>query len=184
MTVAPARLNCVTTDNIETGQLKTVFRVTHVRSHNVSENVGLPATGRAWARAPQKLQIEIRLSSVVPLNGELISDLLNVRWFQPHGFADLTTMSILRAILGQRWIGRSAGDVKSGAAGALFLASSKDCSIHLFALWLRAFSENRGANPHQRRAFFHRNRKILGHAHRELRKIDVKLRLQAIAQLA
>src|SRR5947207_8243630 len=34
-------------------------------------------------------------------------------------------MSILRAIFRPRWIGRSAGDVKSGAVGALFLASSK-----------------------------------------------------------
>src|SRR5213592_4304908 len=89
VTVAPARLNCVTTDNIETGQLKTAFRVTYVRSHNVSENVGLAAAGRAWARAPEKLQIEIRFDPVVPLNGELISDLLNVRRLQTHKLAIL-----------------------------------------------------------------------------------------------
>src|SRR5260370_9658863 len=64
------------------------------------------------------------------------------------------------------------------------LASPAERPIHLFALELRPLSKNRRSNPHQGRAFFHRNREILGHSHRHLRKIDMKLRLQASAQLA
>lgn len=87
MPVAPARLDCVPTDNIETGELKTVFGVTHVRSHNVAEHVGLAATGRTRTCAPKKLEIEIRLGSVVPLKGELISDLLDIGRLQTHSIA-------------------------------------------------------------------------------------------------
>src|SRR6266699_1263493 len=64
------------------------------------------------------------------------------------------------------------------------LASPAERPIHLFALELRPLSKNRRSNPHQGRAFFHRNREILGHSHRHLRKLDMKLRLQASAQLA
>src|SRR6266446_2779836 len=64
------------------------------------------------------------------------------------------------------------------------LASPAERPSHLFSFWLRALSKNRSPDPDQRCAFFNRNREILGHAHRKLRKIDMKLRLQASAQLA
>jgi hypothetical protein len=85
VTVAPTRLNRVATDNFETSELKAVIGVAHVWSQNVSENIGLATTGRAWTRPPEKLEIKIRLGSVVPLNGELTTNLLNVARFQAHG---------------------------------------------------------------------------------------------------
>lgn len=85
VTVAPTRLKRVTADDIEPGQLKAVIGVAHVWSQNVSENIGLATTGRAWTSPPEKLEIKIRLGSVVPLNGELITNLLNVGRLQTHG---------------------------------------------------------------------------------------------------
>src|SRR5206468_6828804 len=64
------------------------------------------------------------------------------------------------------------------------LASPAARPIHLFSSWLRSFSKNRRPHSDQRCAFFNRDREILRHPHRELRKIDMKLRLQASAQLA
>src|SRR6266568_3839177 len=64
------------------------------------------------------------------------------------------------------------------------LASPAERPIHLFALELRPLSKNRRPHSDQRCAFFNRDREILRHPHRELRKIDMKLRLQASAQLA
>src|SRR5207302_8515277 len=98
----------------------------------------------------EKLQIEIRLDPVVPLNGELVSNLLNVRRLQTHWDFNPTTMSILRAIPG------------------------------LFPILPRSLSENRRPHTHERRAFFNRDRVILRHSHREVRKIDMEFRLQAI----
>src|SRR5207302_1580857 len=89
VTVAPTRLNRVATDNFETSELKAVIRVADVRSHDISEHVGLAAAGRTRTSAPEKLEIEIRLGSVVPLNGQLISNLLNIGWFQTHGLSIL-----------------------------------------------------------------------------------------------
>src|SRR5439155_1422450 len=64
------------------------------------------------------------------------------------------------------------------------LASLAKRPIHLFLSWLRSFSKNRRPHSDQRCAFFNRDREILRHSHRELRKIDMKLRLHASAQLA
>src|SRR5437879_8184520 len=63
------------------------------------------------------------------------------------------------------------------------LASPAERPSHLFSSWLRSFSKNRRPHSDQRCAFFNRDREILRHPHRELRKIDMKLRLQASAQL-
>ncbi len=90
MSIAPARLQRVTADNFETGELKTCLGVTHVRPHDVAEYIRFAAARRARTRAAQKLQIEERLCPVVPLNGQLIPDLLNVLWFQGHEVSILT----------------------------------------------------------------------------------------------
>ena len=68
--VAPARLNCITTDHIEAGEIETVVGVTDVWSKDISEHIGLAATCRTRTCAPEKLEIEIRLGSVVPVNGD------------------------------------------------------------------------------------------------------------------
>src|ERR1700736_71509 len=47
-----------------------------------------------------------------------------------------------------------------------------------------SLAKNRSSNSHERRSFFNRDRKILRHSHRQLRKIDMELRLEPIAQLA
>ena len=99
VTICPARLNCVTANNLKIDELETVVRVTRVGSHDISEHIRLATTGRARTGASEKLKIEIRFRRVIPLNGELVSDLLNVRRLQAHWDFKFTTMSILRAIL-------------------------------------------------------------------------------------
>jgi hypothetical protein len=86
--VVPAGLHRVTADNFEPSKLKAVIGVTDRAwaGHNISEHIRFAAAGRTWTRAPEKLEIEIRLDSVVPLDGELIANLLNVRRLQTHGF--------------------------------------------------------------------------------------------------
>ena len=91
MSIAPARLQRVTADNFEAGEFKTCLGVTHVRAHDVAEHIRFAAARRARTRAAQKLQIEERLCPVVPLNGQLIPDLLNIRRLQTH-------MSILQIV--------------------------------------------------------------------------------------
>jgi hypothetical protein len=83
--IAPPGLQSISAYNIEARQLKAVVGIGNVRSQNIAQNVGFTAAGRARTGAPQKLQIEIRLRAIVPSNGELVSDLLNVRRLQSHG---------------------------------------------------------------------------------------------------
>src|SRR5437879_2215371 len=90
VSIAPARLQRVTADNFEPGELKTFVRVSHVQSGDIAEHIRLAAARRARTRAAQKLQIEERLCLVVPLNGQLTPDLLNVLWFQGHEVSILT----------------------------------------------------------------------------------------------
>ena len=66
------------------------FALSQVRPGDIAEHVRLAAARRARTRAAQKLQIEERLCSVVPLNGQLTPDLLNVLWFQGHEVSILT----------------------------------------------------------------------------------------------
>jgi hypothetical protein len=84
VTVAPARLYGVAADQIEAGKIKAAVRITHIWAHNISENIRLPSAGRARASPPQHFQIEIRFRTVIPLNGELVSDLLNILWLKAH----------------------------------------------------------------------------------------------------
>src|ERR1700730_3978093 len=84
MSVAPARLECITPDDVESRQFKAVFRVAYVRPDNSTEHIRLAAASRAWAGAAQKLKIEIRFAAVTPMNCQLVSDLLNVGRLQTH----------------------------------------------------------------------------------------------------
>src|SRR5205823_1207876 len=77
-------LQCVTAHDIESGKLKTLRRIRHVRSHNLSQHVWLATAGCARTGTAKKLQIKIRFDAVIPNNREFIADLLNVRWLQTH----------------------------------------------------------------------------------------------------
>ena len=94
VTVAPARLHGISADDLETSELKAVIGITDIRPHDVAKDVRLAPASRAWAGASQHFQTEIRFGPVIPLNGQLVSDLLNVLRFQPH------EMSIMPVRLG------------------------------------------------------------------------------------
>ena len=59
--------------------------------------------------------------------------------------------------------------------------ASRTISRLSFPFRAAAFSENRGADANERRAFFDRDGVILRHPHRQLGKIDMKFALQLIA---
>jgi hypothetical protein len=84
MAVAPAGLQGVTADDIKTIKLKAFRSVGHRRPDNVAKNVRFPAAGRTGAAATKDLQVQIRFGVVIPLNGNLVPDLLNVRRLQRH----------------------------------------------------------------------------------------------------
>jgi len=54
------------------------------RNHLSSEHIWLAAARCAGTCAPQVFEFEIRLGPVIPRNGELVSDLFNIRWSQTH----------------------------------------------------------------------------------------------------
>src|SRR5437588_2231813 len=89
VSIAPTGLDGITADQIDTRQLKAFRRVSHVRSHNVAQHIRLSAARGAGTGAAKKLEAEIRFRPIVPMNGELISDFLNVRRFQTHGLSIL-----------------------------------------------------------------------------------------------
>ena len=84
--VAPARLHRVTADNFEAGEIKAGVGIIHPAGagRNVAENIRLAAAGRAGTGASEHLQTKIRFRPVIPLNGELVSDLLNVLRIETH----------------------------------------------------------------------------------------------------
>jgi hypothetical protein len=98
VTVSPIQLKRVSTDKLKSGKVKTVFGITYIWTHDISQHVRFSAAGRAWAGPAQKLEIEVRFSVVVPENRQFIANLLNVRWFQAHRDRKFTTTLTLRAI--------------------------------------------------------------------------------------
>src|SRR5947209_15347098 len=56
--------------------------------------------------------------------------------------------------------------------------------LELFTFRLRSLPENRSSHPHQSCSLLHCDRKILSHSHRQLRQIDMELRLQTLSQLS
>ncbi len=79
MAVAPAGLQGVTADDIKTIELKTFRGVGHGGSDDIAENIRFATAGRAGTGATKNLQVQIQFGAVIPLNGKLVSDLLNVR---------------------------------------------------------------------------------------------------------
>ena len=80
MPVGPARLKGITANELKSRQLKTFFVMGHKRTRNVTEHVRFAATRCARTRAPQQFQFEIRFRAIVPHNGQLVANLLDVCW--------------------------------------------------------------------------------------------------------
>src|SRR5207248_11336972 len=59
-----------------------------------------------------------------------------------------------------------------------------DLELTRLLLASRPFAENSGAYSHQCRTFLHGDDVVVCHAHRQLSKIDMKLGLKLIAELA
>src|SRR5438477_11070459 len=96
--IAPGRLHRITAHDLESGKLKTALRIIHARLKDISEHIGFSATSRAGAGAAKKLQIQIGFAPVIPLHGQLMSDLLDVLGLQAHGKVNLTRVAISKAI--------------------------------------------------------------------------------------
>jgi hypothetical protein len=88
--IVPPRLQGITADDIETRQLKTSRPIAHVGPGDVAEHIRFPAARRARAGSAKELQIKIRFHSVIPLNGEFVSDLLDVGWLKTHRISSLS----------------------------------------------------------------------------------------------
>lgn len=153
MSIGPAGLQCITADHIKSQKLEALVRVADTRTQNLTEDVRLAAATRTGARAPEQFKFDERLRAVVPGNGQLVSDVLDVRRLESH----------VRVL-----VSRSGG----------FPAAEGDLGI---ALSSSSFAKNRGANAQKRGAFLDSNWKILRHAHRKLRQRHVKFLLERIA---
>lgn len=84
MPVSPARLHGITADEVKAGKLKTLWRVADIRSRNIAENIRLASTCSARTGTAEQFQAEIRFRVVIPLNGEFVSDLLDIFRLQTH----------------------------------------------------------------------------------------------------
>jgi hypothetical protein len=84
VSVSPAGLDCITAHQIESDELEALVSVAHLRAHNLAENIRLAAATRARTRAPEQFMFDERLRAVVPANGQLVSDLLDVHWLKSH----------------------------------------------------------------------------------------------------
>jgi hypothetical protein len=84
VSVAPTWLECITAYKIESDEREALVGVAHMRPHNLTEHIRLAATSRARARAPQQFEFKKRFGTVIPSNGQFVSDLLDVRWLKSH----------------------------------------------------------------------------------------------------
>jgi hypothetical protein len=84
VSIRPAWLQRIPAHKIEAAQLETILRVIHARPQDIAKHIRFATARCTWACAPQGFEIEKRLLPVVPGNGKLIADLLNVSWLQAH----------------------------------------------------------------------------------------------------
>src|SRR5580765_3950614 len=131
VSIGPAGLQCVTAHQIESDKLEALVRVAHVRTRNVTEHIRLAATSRARAGTPQWFEVQKCFCTVVPGDGDLVSDLLDVARLKSH----------FRFFF-------------QGAAAFQPPRRSKDRSSLLFA------HQKSPCHAHQRRAFLDSNCKI------------------------
>jgi len=88
VSVGPSRLQGITAHKIEPNKLKALIHITHMRTHNVTEYIRFAAASCARACVPQQFEFQKRFGAVVPGNRQLVSDLLDVGWFESH-FAEI-----------------------------------------------------------------------------------------------
>jgi hypothetical protein len=85
VSIRPARLQRITAYQIEAGELETLLGVAYARARDIAEHIRFTAARCTWTYTPQRFEVEKRFLPVVPGNGKLIADLLNVCWLQAHG---------------------------------------------------------------------------------------------------
>jgi hypothetical protein len=102
MPVVPTRLHGISTDKVKPGKSETIFRIFHIRPGNITEHVGFPAAGGAGAGTAKQLEVKVRLLAVVPPNGQLVSDLLNISRLQTHASQRLSEQSTLEQSFSHR----------------------------------------------------------------------------------
>jgi hypothetical protein len=84
VSVGPTGLECITAHQIESDKIEALIGVAHVRTHNLTEHIRFAAARRAWTRASQPFKFQKGFGAVVPSDGQLVSDLLDVRWLKSH----------------------------------------------------------------------------------------------------
>jgi hypothetical protein len=84
VSIRPAWLQRITAHKNEAGKLETLLRVIHVRSQDMAEHIRFATARRTWTRTPQRFEIKKRLLPIVPGNGKLIANLLNICRLQAH----------------------------------------------------------------------------------------------------
>src|SRR2546430_3960369 len=84
MAIGPPRLQSVTAHQIEPDKLKTFVGVSHVWTRDAAQHIRFTTTRCARTRATQHFEFQKRFGAVVPRNGELVSDLLDVVRLQTH----------------------------------------------------------------------------------------------------
>jgi len=158
MSILPTRLQGIAANQIEADKLKAFVGVGDpaLAGRNVAQHIRFATARRARTGATQHFEFEKRFGAIVPGDRKLVSDLLNIGRLQTH-------------------------DVDLAPRSGGFPAAVGDLEI---ALPCSPFAKDRRADAHQRRTFLNSNRKVLRHAHRKLGEIDMKFRLEALAQLA
>jgi hypothetical protein len=84
VSIRPTGLQCITAHEIESDKREAFVRVAHVRTQNVTEHIRLAAARRAGTRAPQQFKFQKRFGTVIPGNGQFVSDLLDIIRFKSH----------------------------------------------------------------------------------------------------
>src|SRR4030095_9620427 len=84
MSVGPSRLHRITAYEIETGEPKTLVRIGHARTRNVTEDIGVAAAPCTRTCAAQPVKLKKRFRAVIPRDCKLLSYLLYICWFQSH----------------------------------------------------------------------------------------------------
>jgi len=86
MSIRPAWLQRIAPNQVESDKLEAFVTVAHARTPNMTEHIGFAATSRARAGAPQQFELQKRFGAVVPGNGQLFADLLDISWLDAHVF--------------------------------------------------------------------------------------------------
>ena len=105
MSVSPARLERVSTDDSESSEHKAFFGIANFGPHDTAENVRLTTARSTGTGAAQEFQPKIRFGSVVPLDRKLVADQLNV--FRRHSHIRTLTSRIGENQSSESWVARN-----------------------------------------------------------------------------